>query len=182
METSFPEQPRWFCIRSKPKRQHVAASHLRSLGIEVFNPQLRYRRSTRRGPEWSTTPLFQGYLFARFDLLPFFRRVKYAFGVHDILRFGSRWAEIPEGEVAALQTAWSHADALQPPQPLAVGAPVILSGGLFHGIEATVVALLPARQRVKVLLEFLGGLQEAEVDAAAVLPPLIHPLGHPLAV
>jgi transcriptional antiterminator RfaH len=176
MEDHFPEQPRWFCIRSKPKRQHVAASHLRSLGVEVFNPQLRFRRSTQRGPEWSTAPVFQNYLFARFDLLPFFRRVKYAFGVHDILRFGSRWAEIPEREVAALQRAWSHCDALESPQHLEVGTPVILSGGLFHGIEATVVALLPARQRVKVLLEFLGGLQEAEVDAAAVLPPVSHPL------
>jgi transcriptional antiterminator RfaH len=176
MEDHFPEQLRWFCIRSKPRRQHVAASHLRSLGVEVFNPQLRYRRATRRGPEWSTTPLFPNYLFARFELLPLFRRVQYAFGVHDILRFGSRWAEIHEGEVAALQAVWGHADALQPPQPLEVGSPVILTGGLFHGIEATIVALLPARQRVKVLLEFLGGLQEAEVDAAAVLPPMSHPL------
>lgn len=176
METHFPEQPRWYCILSKPRRQHVAASHLRSLGIEVFNPQLRFRRPTRRGPAWRTAPLFPNYLFARFELLPFFRRARYAFGVSDILRFGDRWAEIPEREIAALQEAWSHSDSLQPPQPIEVGAPVILTGGLFHGIEATVVALLPARQRVKVLLEFLGGLQEAEVDAAAVLPPVSHPL------
>jgi transcriptional antiterminator RfaH len=169
-------QPRWFCLRSQPRRQNVAAAHLRSLGIEVFNPQLRFRRATRRGPAWSTTPLFPNYLFARFELLAFFRRARYAFGVSDILRFGNRWAEIGQEEISRLQEVWCHSDALQPPQPIAVGAPVVLSGGLFHGIEATVVALLPARQRVRILLDFLGGLQETEVDVAAVLPPMSHPL------
>jgi transcriptional antiterminator RfaH len=176
MENHFPEQPRWFCIRSKPRRQQVAACHLRSLGIEVFNPQLRFQRPTRRGPAWVSAPLFPNYLFARFELLAYFRRARYAFGVSDILRFGDRWAEIPDREIAALQDAWQHSDSLEPEQPIKVGAPVILTGGLFHGIEATVVALLPARQRIKVLLEFLGGLHETEVDAAAALPPVSHPL------
>ena len=170
------EPPRWYCIRSQPRRQHVAASHLRSLGIEVFNPYLRFQRPTRRGPAWGTAPLFPNYLFARFELLTFFRRARYAFGVSDILRFGSRWAELPDTEIAHLREVWSHTDALQPPQPVEVGSPVVLAGGLFHGIEAQVVALLPARQRVKILVDFLGGLKEAEVDVAAVLPVISHPL------
>ena len=75
METQS-SQPRWFCLRSQPRRTHVAAAHLRSLRIELFN----------------------------------------------------------------------------------------------------VLALLPARQRIKVLFEFLGGLTEAEVKVTAVLPRLAHPL------
>lgn len=120
--------------------------------------------------------MFPNYLFARFELLEFFRRARYAFGVSDILRFGDRWAEVPQREISLLQDVWSHGDAIQPAQTIEVGASVVLTGGLFHGVEATVVALLPARQRIKVLLEFLGGFQEAEVDAAAVLPELSHPL------
>lgn len=176
MDQSVTEPPRWYCIRSQPRRQYVAASHLRSLGIEVFNPFLRFQRPTRRGPAWTTAPLFPNYLFARFELLAFFRRARYAFGVSDILRFGSHWAELPDAEIAHLREVWSHTDALQPLQPIAVGAPVVLAGGLFHGIEASVVALLPARQRIKILLDFLGGPKEVEVDAAAVLPQVSHPL------
>ena len=146
------------------------------MGIEVFNPTLRFRRPTRRGPAWGVAPLFPNYLFARFDLLNFFRRVRYAFGVSELLRFGSRWAILPDTEIAHLREAWSHTDALRAPQPVEVGMPVVLTGGLFHGVEATVIALLPARQRVKVLREFLGGLKETEVDSDAVLPPLSHPL------
>jgi len=176
MENPKPAQKRWYCIRCKPKRQHVAASYLRALGIEVFNPQLRLRRATRKGPLLSTSPVFPNYLFARFDLLAFFRAVRYAFGVSDIVRFGDRWVEIDGSEIAALQDVWGDAEALQLPQPVEVGSPVVLAGGLFHGIEATVVALLPGRQRVRILLEFLGGLKEAEVDAAAVLSQVSHPL------
>ena len=173
---NHPSEPRWYCLRSKPKRQHVAAAHLRSLGIEVFNPQLRTRRATRRGPAWSTAPLFPNYVFARFELLSAFRRARYAFGVSDILRFGDRWAEVPDREIAELQSIWSHGDAIQPPERIEVGGSVRMAGGLFHGIEAHVVALLPARQRVKILVDFLGGLKEAEVDVAAVLPVMSHPL------
>ena len=169
-------EPRWYCILSKPKRQNVAAAHLRSLGIEVFNPQLRSRRATRRGPAWSTAPLFPNYVFARFDLLPFFRRARYAFGVNDILRFGDHWAAVPDREIGEMQAIWAGGDAIEPPQSIVVGSEVKLAGGLFHGIEAQVIALLPSRQRVKVLLDFLGGLKEAEVDSAAVLPVLSHPL------
>lgn len=154
----------------------MAAAHLRSLGIEVFNPQLRFQRPTRRGPAWTVKPLFPNYLFARFELLALFRRVRYAFGVADIVNFGSRWAEVPDSEIASLRPLWSDGEALALPQPIEVGGSVVLTGGLFHGMEAQVVALLPARQRVRVLLDFLGGLKEAEVESCAVLPAADHPL------
>jgi transcriptional antiterminator RfaH len=168
---------RWYCIRSKPKRQNLAAASLRSLGIDVFNPQLRYRRVNRRGQWTATVPVFTNYLFGRFELARLFRGARYAPGVSDILCFGGRWAEIPEGEIALLRSVWTDADAVvEPEQQVEVGASVVLTGGLFHGMEATVVALLPARRRVQVLLEFLGGVKVAEVDADAVLAPLAHPL------
>lgn len=166
----------WFCIRSKPRRQNVAAAHLRSLGIEVFNPHVKLRRAARTGPIWRTEPLFPNYLFARFELLSRFRRVRYAFGVSDIVRFGQRWAEVPDREVVALRVQWGGDDSLEVPDRVAPGDTVKLTGALFHGMEATVVCLLPARQRVKVLLEFLGGLKETEVDATQVVPALSHPL------
>ena len=50
------------------------------------------------------------------------------------------------------------------------GDVVKLSGRLFHGVEAEVLCLLPARQRVKVLLDFLGGPKEAEVGTDDVVP------------
>ncbi len=169
-------EPRWYCLRSQPRRQNLAAVHLRSLEIEVFNPQLRLRRASRQGPVWHTTPLFPNYLFARFILQEAFRRARYSLGVSDVLRFGNRWADVPSSEIDRLKDRWCHQDALEVPDQIEVGDEVTLAGGLFHGASARVVALLPARQRVRVLLDFLGGVKEAEVDSAAVLPQVFHPL------
>src|SRR3954453_19819651 len=57
----------WCCIRSHPKREHIAAAQLNCVpGVEVFNPQLRLERQTRRGRMFFTESLFVNYLFARF--------------------------------------------------------------------------------------------------------------------
>src|SRR5690349_9446043 len=61
--------PAWFCLRSHPKHEHIAAAQLRQIpGVEVFNPQLQLERLTRRGRMRSTESLFVNYLFARFVL------------------------------------------------------------------------------------------------------------------
>src|SRR5947208_2889771 len=96
----------WFCLRSKPRRQNVAAAHLRSFGIEVFNPTLRRRKPSSRGAVWRVEPLFPNYVFARFDLHACFRRVRYGLGVSDIVSFGGRWAVVPEAQVERLQAEW----------------------------------------------------------------------------
>ncbi len=169
-------EPAWFCIRSKPRRQNVAAAHLRSFDIEVFNPQIRIRRAARSGPIWRTEPLFPNYLFAKFEFATRYRRVRYALGVHDILNFGGQWARVPETDVHALRSEWRENDSLELDAEIQPGDTVHLTGTLFHGMEARVLCLLPARQRIKVLLDFLGGLKETEVDTASVVPSLRHPL------
>jgi len=42
--------PAWYCARTKPKHEHIAAANLqKNLGLEVFHPRLRMERATRRG-------------------------------------------------------------------------------------------------------------------------------------
>ena len=49
------------------------------------------------------------------------------------------------------------------------GDNVKLAGGAFAGLDAVVTQILPARDRVRVLMEFLGRKVEAELERAAVL-------------
>jgi len=121
-------------------------------------------------------PLFPNYLFARFELASRYRQVRYAFGVHDILNFGGQWARVPDVEIASLHREWGDSDELEVKTEITAGETVTLTGLLFHGVEAKVLCLFPARQRIKVLLDFLGGLKEAEVDATTVVPACRHPL------
>ncbi len=168
--------PPWFCVRSQPSRQNVAAAHLRSFGVEVFNPNLRVRRATRAGVVWRTEPLFLNYLFARFDFSELHRRVRYAFGVSNLVHFGGRYAELSDAELAPLRAEWGPAETRPVDPELRPGDRVRLSGALFCGMEAEVLCLLPARQRVRVLLDLLGGPAPAEISASEIVPVLAHPL------
>src|ERR1039458_10254477 len=104
-ESHFPAPAAaWFCIRSHPKHEHIAAAHLkREPDIEVYLPRVRFKRATRRGPVWFTEALFPNYLFARFDLAACLRRVCCARGVRGVVHFGDRWPIVPEGVIGELR-------------------------------------------------------------------------------
>src|SRR5438046_1344346 len=77
-EAEWLVEPEWYCVRSQRKREHFAAAYLQQIAeVEVFNPQLRLVRATRRGRVWSTESLFPNYLFARFPLEKLLEKVRY---------------------------------------------------------------------------------------------------------
>src|SRR5437773_5792550 len=83
----------WFCLRTQPKHEHLAASILRRhFHIPCFAPRLRFRKATRRGPVWFIEPMFPGYLFAEFIYKDRYRAVEHSSGVHGIVHFGDNLA------------------------------------------------------------------------------------------
>ena len=52
---------------------------------------------------------------------------------------------------------------------LSPGDNVRIMQGAFAGLEAVVTQILPARERVKILMDFLGRKVEADVDCASLL-------------
>ena len=166
--------PAWFCLRTQPKHEHIAAAYLRrELEVEVYLPRIRFRRSTQKGPAWFTEALFPNYLFARFDLAACFRRVHHARGVRGIVHFSGSWPTIPERDIDALRKAIPEGEVCVLGAEVAVGDEVEISGGVFHGLRAVVTRVLPARQRVAVLLEFLGRQTSVELPGSAVIPSTI---------
>jgi transcriptional antiterminator RfaH len=162
--------PAWYCIRTQPKHEHIAAGHLKGEpDIEVYLPRIRFKRSTRRGPVWFTEALFPNYLFSRFDLAACLRKLHHFQGVRGVVHFGAQWPTIPDGVVEELR-ATVGADQVhvisEEPQP---GEAVKISGGAFHGLEAVVTRVMPGRERVAVLLEFLGRQTTVELASEAVV-------------
>jgi transcriptional antiterminator RfaH len=161
----------WFCLQTLAKHEHIAAAALRQVaGVEVYLPRLRFRRATRRGPAWVTEALFPGYLFARFDPALLLRRVRSLPGVRGPVEFGGRLATAPDAVITDLRRFTGAQDVCVVADDLDVGTPVVISGGAFHGLRAVVTQVLPARERVKVLLEFLGRATEVELARAHVVP------------
>ena len=172
-----PNTQEWFCVRAQTKREHIAAGHLRQVeGVEVFCPRLRYRKATRRGKIWWIEPLFPGYLLAKFNLEEMERAVTFCQGVRGLVRFGSETPPIPESFVELLRREVrdrsDEDDELFSVSPvIEVGDEVEIAHGPLQGMQGTIVAVAPATERVKVLLEFLGQTHAVDVDLFSLLLP-----------
>jgi len=165
----------WYCVRTQPKNEHIAAAHLRLLdGVEVFCPRLRLRKVTRRGPVWFVEALFPGYVFARFNPWVSQNEVTYARGVSSIVRFKGVPASVPDGAVAELRQQMNGTECKEIDQSISEGDRVVVSEGMFMGLSTVVTQALPARERVRVLVEFLGECREVEVSKSALLPDRAH--------
>lgn len=165
------DEPFWFCLKAQPKREHLAATALRrQFEIECLSPRLRFRKMTQRGPVWFVEAMFPGYLFARFVYAKQHRVVEYSHGIRGIVHFGNRLATLSESIVATLKSRVGAEEVVTVDSSIKVGQPVQITEGPFQGLEAVVTRLLPARERIRVLLEFLGRSLETEISAAKVLP------------
>jgi transcriptional antiterminator RfaH len=147
----------WFCLKSQPKHEHIAAAHLRQTSaVEVFLPRIRFKRATRQGTVWVTEALFPGYLFARFDWQDSLRVVQHSRGVRGVVHFGERWPAIPEEIIRELQQAVGEAGLRTIPEQFLPGDEVEITEGAMRGLRAVVTRVLPGRERIAVLMEFLG--------------------------
>src|SRR3984893_13287014 len=74
--------PIWFCLRTQPKHEHIAAAALRHrLEIRCFAPRVRFPKATRRGRVWFVEAMFPGYLFAQFVFPLLHRRGEHSHGI-----------------------------------------------------------------------------------------------------
>jgi len=159
----------WFCLRTHLKHEHIAAAQLRQdLELEVFLPRICYPRSTRFGEVWVTEALFQNYLFARFDLSAALRRVQHARGVRGIVHFGTRWPTIPDAAIDELRAALEGQEVRTIDHMLRPGEWVEINSGAMRGLQAVVSHVHPARQRVAILLDFLGRQTAVELHSSQI--------------
>jgi transcriptional antiterminator RfaH len=147
----------WFCVRSHPKREHIAAAHLRMLpDTEVFCPRLRIRKATRRGVVTFIESLFPNYLFARFEPKSLLDKVKHSPSVSTIVHFGNRIPTVPDEVITDLSSAFPENEILDCDRHVEPGDVVMVGEGPFMGMQATVLRVMTPYQRVEVLLELLG--------------------------
>ena len=171
------EELRWFCVKTKPRSESAARRMLmRDVGIEVFCPMIRFERARRSGKVKVTEAMFPGYVFAHFNYRAQHRHVQGTLGVSTIVRFGGIPSIVPDEIVAGLRASVVDQETIEIPTIIQVGEEVQLIEGPFTGLRALVTQVLPAQERVKVLLEILGMEREVEVETSRVLPKISHPL------
>jgi len=105
-------------------------------------------------------------LFARFSLAACLRRVRHTRCVSGVVHFGQHWPTVPESAIADLRATVGADQVHVVPEEFRPGDTVRLSGGAFHNLTAVVARFLPSRQRVEVLLDFLGRQTSVELPAS----------------
>jgi len=154
----------WFCVWSQPKHEHIAAAHLQKMAeVEVFLPRIRFQRATRQGKVWVTEALFPNYLFARFDWNLSLRQVQAARGVAGVIHFGEQWPVVPAAIIDELRQLTGTAAVHTITTGLTPGDKVEIAEGAMRGLQAVVSRVMPGRDRVAVLMEFLGRPTEIEI-------------------
>jgi transcriptional antiterminator RfaH len=149
---------RWYALHSKANKEEIVWQQLRVQNIETFYPCLRAQAVNPRAKE--IKPYFPGYMFVRADLelagLPFFQYLPHTNG---LVCFGGEPAPVPATLIDALrQRVIELALATDEVcEKLKAGDLVSIQNGPFAGYEAVFDAHLSGGERVRVLLEFLGG-------------------------
>lgn len=167
----------WFCVRAKPKTERLTSQLLRTeAGIEVFCPFVRFERARRSGRLWVTEAMFPGYLFARFRYAMQHRLVRSTHGVSTIVAFGDKPTVVPDAIVQELRASVEDEETVVIESGIDIGEEVNVVSGPFQGVRAVVTRVLPARERVAILLEVLGMEREVEVAVSAILPDISHPM------
>lgn len=167
----------WFCLRSQPKHDHIAAAHLRKLpNVEVLFPRMVLKKSRPDAVKEVIEPLFPGYLFARFNPHVELARVRHASGVQTVVSFGNQLSIVPDAAIEDLRRCLNDEQLCHGDDSLKNGEVVRIGCGAFMGIQAIVSGYLPARQRVLLLLEFLGRLLHIEVSETEIVREQRYPV------
>jgi transcriptional antiterminator RfaH len=164
------ESPAWYCARTKPKHEHIAATNLRkNLNLEVFHPRLRIERATRRGVVRVSEPLFPCYIFFRCLIDEKLTEIQRTSGVSTVVHFAHKIPKIADAVIDELKECFEGEETMTVEDRISPGDEVVVAEGAFRGMSAFVLRVMPARKRVQVLLDVLGRPTPAELDENSVV-------------
>ena len=153
---------RWYAARTKPLAEYAARDNLQAAGLETFLP---CAHTSDRRPGHQDAPLFLGYLFLHYDLEEQGRSLLHRVP-HPVrlVAFGGVVPPVPDDLIAELAQRMEAINGIgglwtrfQP------GERVRVTLGPIESLAEVVEEARSPRARVRVLLEFLGGLVEAKV-------------------
>jgi transcription antitermination factor NusG len=141
----------WFALRVKPRHEKTVSTTLKRKGFDAFLPVLRRDRRYGHRTKEVELPLFDGYVFCKFDphrQLPVLTTPSVLYVVGN----GRSIVPIHEDEIVALQRAVDSRLNVEPHDYLEVGDLVAIRGGALDGITGILVRFKKTRLVLSVTL------------------------------
>jgi transcription antitermination factor NusG len=158
----------WYAIEVASHKEKTVASTLTDKGFECFLPLYTRRRMWSDRIKVSVVPLFDGYVFCRFDVclrMP----VLMTPAVRAIVANGHIPAAIPERELDAIRIALQHGFPVEPCDTLNEGDRVRVTRGALAGVEGTFVRHRGS-DRLIVSVSLIQRSVSMEIDRLCVEP------------
>jgi transcriptional antiterminator RfaH len=155
---------RWYVVHCKPARELHAVSALKE-GLELVSYLPQVCKQLRG--KIKQTPLFPGYLFVQADLGQVAATsINGTPGVVQLLRMGGKPQWVPDTVVQAIQERVDRLNAGGglPNHSFQIGDQVRLKRGPLRGLNAVFMGPMTPAARVSVLLEFLGRMNQVQVE------------------
>jgi transcriptional antiterminator RfaH len=144
-------QSNWYVLQTNRNRERLAEAALGQRGIVSYVPRIVQWPAPVVGSP--IQPLFPGYLFAQMTT-DACARASWTPGVKAFLTFGGGPVSIGADVIEFLH-AREAADGLIHFEPTEQPQEVRIVNGPFRGLTAVIERRLPARERVRVLMQFL---------------------------
>jgi transcriptional antiterminator RfaH len=159
----------WVVVNTHPAKEMLAIENLRRQKFETYCPLMRKRIRHARREHEALRPLFPSYVFAKLDSkMNRWRSIASTFGVKQLIAFGDRPGLLHSDFIESLKAREVEGVIVRPREPYQVGQKVLLTGGAFEGISATIIEL-NENDRVVVLMEILSRSVKIKVDSKKML-------------
>lgn len=172
---------RWYAVQTEMFRESEAAANVRRLGdVEMFYPrhwvEIRHARKVRS----ELRPLLTGFLFARMDV-PSFAPVRRQMGVRDLLGLpGLGPQAVADWQMLKFRLLFDLDGVLivpEPPSPeeLADKYPPGTRAPIIDGPRSGIIAevkRVDGPDKIRVLMQWFGGLVETQVPASFLGEPV----------
>jgi transcriptional antiterminator RfaH len=144
----------WFIVNSKPKQEFDAERNLRTLGIDVYLPVYNKKVKKDRVKVDRISPLFSGYLFARFDLHESYQKVRYTRGVKCLLGCSDTLWTLADEKIQDIKSRENGGVVVlrRREERFRQGDRIRIDEGDFEGWEGIFQEELPDRERAMILL------------------------------
>lgn len=156
----------WHALYTRHQHEKVVAQALSGKGFEVFLPQYRTVRKWKDRQKEIVLPLFPNYVFIQGGLDRILSIVTTP-GVHSLVSWGGRPAEIPWNEIEAVRRLVESSLPLEPHPFLKCGDLVRIKSGALEGIEGILVRKTRG-VRLVLSVEMLFRSAAVEVDVNMV--------------
>jgi len=161
-----PGVTRWHALYTRHQHENVVAQALSGKGFEVFLPQYRTVHRWKDRQKDLLLPLFPNYVFIHGGLDRMLNIVTTP-GVHSLISWGGRPADIPSEEIEAVRRLVESPLQVEPHPFLKCGDRVRIKSGPLEGIEGILVRKTRGF-RLVLSVEMLSKSAAVEVDVSMV--------------